>query len=378
VSRLGYVPALDGIRGILIIAVIGVHYFGYPTGGYYSMEVFFALSGFLITTLLLEERDRTGGIALPAFYLRRAYRLLPALMTVLAAYALVTGSPARVLEQIAVVLFYATNVVIAAGSHLLDARNTTVPFWSPLTPFWSLAQEEQFYLLWPFLLLFLLRRRVSEARIAVFLVCLFIGLVAYRAGLGLAGASYHRLYAGPDTHADGLVLGCLLALLRRQGFRVPQWAGWLGLATLLLAYAFAPPVRTIAADAYGLGPMSIASALLVGAAVKPGFLSSCLSFRPLVRLGVMSYSLYLWHVFIFWLLDWRAPLVALPITLAVGALSYYVVEMPLRNAHRARSKRPPRAERLLGPVRSSGSAAAGETWLPGGAYATQFTGEPPG
>ncbi len=101
VRRLSYVPALDGLRGAGVVTVIAVHYFGYPTGGAFSMEMFFALSGFLITTLLLEERDRTGVISLTAFYRRRAYRLLPALFAVLAAYLVVmSASPGRALEQV--------------------------------------------------------------------------------------------------------------------------------------------------------------------------------------------------------------------------------------------------------------------------------------
>jgi len=326
--RLGYVPALDGIRGGLIVAVIGVHYVGYPAGGYYSMEVFFALSGFLITTLLLEEHDRTGRIARAAFYRRRAYRLLPALFTMLAVYAIAMwASPVKAIEQVAAGASYATNIILASGSHLLDG--------SPLLPLWSLAQEEQFYLLWPLLLVLLLARRVRESRIAVALACVFLALAVYRAGLGLAGASMVRLYCGPDTHADGLVLGCLLALVRRRGVRVPQLAGWLGLGALLAAYALAPPIGPPGPIAYGLAPMSIASTLLVGAAVQPGFLSRCLSFRPLVWLGVISYSLYVWHYVILWLVGWRA-LFALPLTLVVATLCYYKVEKPLRTAFRSR------------------------------------------
>jgi peptidoglycan/LPS O-acetylase OafA/YrhL len=327
VKRLGHVSSLDGLRGVAILAVIGMHYFDQPKGGFYGVDLFFALSGFLITTLLLEERDRTGRIALAAFYRRRAHRLLPGLFTVLAAYAVAMwSSPVRALEQIAAGAFYTANIVLASGSHLLDD--------TPLVPFWSLAQEEQFYLLWPLLLALLLTRRVRESRIARTLACVLIVLAAYRVGLRLAGASALRLYCGPDTHADALGLGCLLALLRRGGFRVPQVAGWLGLAALLVAFALLSP--TAGPIAYGLAPMSIAGALLVGAALEPGLLSRCLSFRPLVWLGVISYSLYLWHLFFFWLLDWREPLLALPLTLVVATFCYYKVESPLRTAFRPR------------------------------------------
>jgi peptidoglycan/LPS O-acetylase OafA/YrhL len=338
VKRLGYVPALDGLRGAGIVTVIAVHYYGDPSGGFFSMEMFFALSGFLITTLLLQERDRTGHVELRAFFRRRVYRLLPALLTVLAAYAIVmSGSPARALKQVAVGGFYVANIFLAAGSHILDSSPQT-PLWGALTPFWSLAQEEQFYLVWPLLLVLLLTRRVSESRIAVALACAFLALATYRAGLGLTGASWNRLYFGPDTHADGLVLGCLLALLRRRGLRIPQWAGWAGLASLAVAFALVPELpRATPEIAYGLAPMAIAGTLLVGAALEAGVLARCFSRRPVVWLGEISYSLYLWHMFIFWLFDWREPLVALAVTLVVATLCYYKIEKPLRTAFRSRS-----------------------------------------
>ena len=329
-------PALDGIRGLGAVAVICAHYFNTSAGGAgYCIEVFFALSGFLITTLLLEEHDRTGGITLGMFYRRRAYRLLPALFTVLAVYLiLMSGSPVRALEQVAVAVFYVTNIVMALGLHILGVWHYN-PFWSALTPFWSLAQEEQFYLLWPAVLVFLLSRRVRESRIAVTLTCAFIGLVLYRAGLGLSGASWNRLWFGPDTHADGLVLGCLLAFLRRRGLHVPSWMGWLGLMFFLGVIAWNLPLGDAGpAIAFGLGPLALAATVLVGAALEPGLFSRCLACRPVVWLGMISYSLYLWHMTVFWLFNWRHPFIALPVTLLVATVSYYKVEKPLRSAHR--------------------------------------------
>ena len=212
VSRLGYVSSLDGVRGIGAAAVISAHYFGFVAGGFYSMDVFFALSGFLITTLLLEERDKTHRVTLSGFYRRRAHRLLPGLFTVLAVYVLATNASALGLEQVAAGGLYSANIVIASGSHLLDH--------TPFTAFWSLAQEEQFYLLWPLVLILLLKRGVRESRIAVLLICLAIALSVYAAALALTGASLLRIYTAPDTHAGGLLLGCVLALLRRGGTRI--------------------------------------------------------------------------------------------------------------------------------------------------------------
>ena len=220
VSRIGYVPALDGIRGILIIAVIGVHYFGYPIGADTSMDVFFALSGFLITTLLLEERDRKDRVSLPGFYRRRAYRLLPALFTVLGAYVIVTQVSPRGLEQTAAGGFYAANIVMASGSHLLDG--------TPMLVYWSLAQEEQFYLLWPLLLVLLLKRGVRESRIAMALVGLVIVLAIYRAMLAVGGATASRIYLRTG-HARGRAYTRLRAGLcpppRPSGSAVCRLAG---------------------------------------------------------------------------------------------------------------------------------------------------------
>jgi peptidoglycan/LPS O-acetylase OafA/YrhL len=324
VKRLGYVPALDGLRGVAILAVIGLHYFNQPSGGMYGVDLFFVLSGFLITTLLLEEHDRTAGIALAAFYRRRAHRLLPGLLTVLAAYSALAMASPLALERIAAGGLYGANFVMASGSKFLDG--------TPFVPFWSLAQEEQFYLLWPILLVLLLRRRARESRIAWALAGILIALVVYRAGLALGGASGTRLYYAPDTHADGLVIGCLLALLRRGGFRVSGPLGWLGLTALLVAFTVVSPTGSFV---FELAPVSVAAALVTGAALEPGLLSRWLSFRPLVWLGVISYSLYLWHFFFLSLFHWRA-VDALPVTFVVATLCYYKVERPLRKGFGAR------------------------------------------
>ena len=258
------------------------------------------------------------------------------MFTVLAAYLIFTAgsSPVLALERIAAGGLYATNIVMASGSHFLD--NT------PLRPYWSLAEEEQFYLLWPLLLSVLLTRRIRESRLAVGLGCAFVVLALYRVGLGLAGASMNRLYFAPDTHSDALVLGCLLAVLRRRGLRVPQWAGWAALAGLCVGWVLVP--FTAGPIAYLTAPMSIAAMLFVGAAVEPGLLSRVLSTRPLVGIGVIAYSIYLWHFVIYsafgYPIGYLGPFVAGAVTLGVATLSYHKVEKPLRARGRARATAP--------------------------------------
>jgi peptidoglycan/LPS O-acetylase OafA/YrhL len=320
--RLGYVPALDGLRGIAILGVLGVHLFGL-SGGFYGVDLFFVLSGFLITTLLLEERDRTGHVSLRAFYIRRTRRLLPALGAVLALIAVVGPmyySPGLLASIVASGL-YAANIVRGFGrSDFLAA--------TPAAHLWSLAQEEQFYVLWPIALLSFLRR-LTERRLMTLLAAGFVALVLYRASLAVAGAGWHRLYYAPDTHMDGLVLGCLLACARRRGLTtVPVLAGCVAAAVVVAAFVLG--AQTVAWSVGGLPVVEIAAAALVLAALSHGPVAVVLSARPLVWVGALSYSLYLWQIPAMWLTGWSNPWTALLLTAALTLFSYYVIERPFR------------------------------------------------
>jgi peptidoglycan/LPS O-acetylase OafA/YrhL len=326
--RLGYVPALDGIRGIAILAVTGLHFSGI-SGGFFGVDLFFVLSGFLITTLLLEEHDRVRGISLRGFYLRRARRLFPAVGALLVAFVLV-GTVAigarRAVELAAYGGLYFANF-IRAFAH-------PDPLGGPLGPLWSLAQEEQFYLVWPPLLILLLRKRLTSRRIIRALVLVFVALVGYRAALAASGASWHRIYYAPDTHADGLVLGCLLAYLRRSGLCVR------GVISIAAAFMFVVAVlfggETIAWSVYGLPMVEVASAVLVLSALESGVVERALSFSPLVWIGSISYSLYVWGQFGRWLAPGRGNVfLALALTVILTLVSYYLIERPFR----ARSRR---------------------------------------
>jgi peptidoglycan/LPS O-acetylase OafA/YrhL len=300
-GRLGYVPALDGVRGIAIAAVVLYHFLGLP-GGFMGVDLFFVLSGFLITTLLLEDR-RLGN-----FYMRRAARLLPPLLPVL-----IVCSPLG-WPRLAEAFLYAANFfsgfepqhVAVAVSHL-----------------WSLAEEEQFYLLWPLALVTFAGRR---QRLAVGLATLFFVAVAYRITLAETGAGLARLYYLPDTHADGLLLGCLAALIRP---RLGAGTGRIGLIGVLTFFAVG--AWTVSWLAYGLPLFEVAAVLLVLAAAD-GHLPE-LTTGPLVWLGLISYSLYLWHqpVHAF---SGRHVLIGLPIAVILAAASYRFVEKPLRRKAR--------------------------------------------
>jgi peptidoglycan/LPS O-acetylase OafA/YrhL len=180
--RLGYVPALDGLRGLAVLLVLVAHFVGI-LGGSLGVDLFFCLSGFLITTLLLEEFDHSGRVSLRTFYVRRARRLLPALVVLLVVcLAASTIEGHRQFAVAAMTGLYTGNIVQA--------------FWQPvsvagsgLAHLWTLAEEEQFYLLWPVMLVAIAARR----RPAVWIGGLIAILVAYRIGLAAGGANHVRL-----------------------------------------------------------------------------------------------------------------------------------------------------------------------------------------
>jgi peptidoglycan/LPS O-acetylase OafA/YrhL len=310
-QRLGHIPALDGLRGIAILLVIAFHYTGQPFGGGYGVDLFFVLSGFLITTLLLEERVARGRISLGGFYARRARRLFPALAALLCAYLIYNAILGRnALTTVADYGLYFGNIYFVV-SHKAD--NTG------LGHLWSLAQEEQFYLLWPCLLLIAARVR----RPVYWITALVLALVAYRFALILHGAGVNRLYRAPDTHSEGLLLGAGLAYLRQQGFVAGEWAGKLGLALTI------PPV--VAGDwRIGLPVFELGAVLLVAAALSNTDLARGLSVRPLLWLGTLSYSLYLWHYPVLWAFHANHRLVALAVSFLLAWLSYRYVERPFR------------------------------------------------
>jgi peptidoglycan/LPS O-acetylase OafA/YrhL len=325
-SRLGYVPALNGLRGVAIAAVLLFHIStngrSFGRGGFFGVDLFFVLSGFLITTLLLEEYEGTGHISIRAFWVRRARRLLPAagaLIALVLLIGLAAHDFARVVLVVAGGALYAGNIVRAVAPHL-DL--------GPVGHFWSLAEEEQFYVLWPPLLIVAVRR-LPERRLLRFLLAAAAAIAVYRFALGMTGASASRLYFAPDTHADGLVLGCAAAVYRRSGLRLPgARLGFPALALILAAFVFAYQ------DLHGLllvlPVFNLAAAVLVLAASAPGAVASVLAVRPLVYLGLISYSLYVWHQFVRWLLGEQHPWLALPFSLLVAIGSYLFIERPLR------------------------------------------------
>jgi peptidoglycan/LPS O-acetylase OafA/YrhL len=304
-SRLGYRPALDGVRGIAIAIVVAFHAFHWPAAGTLGVDLFFVLSGFLITTLLLEEHARSGRIRIGAFYVRRARRLLPALFVMLAPFFLVAvsatalgdGAPTWLWLRLGAALTYTSNILVAADPSLASAG---------LIHLWSLAAEEQFYIIWPLLLLVLIRR-VGVGRVGRVLGIVLVVAVVYRLQLLLRGASIERVYYGPDTHADSLLIGCIFGCYFVRG-RLPRFifsdpsrkvSIALSLVVVLAAAVLAGYLPSRLAYETQLLPTAFAAAagvFIVSAALGGSLVARALSARPLVFLGRISYSLYLWHL----------------------------------------------------------------------------------
>ncbi|MDX6507198.1 MAG: hypothetical protein QOG06_1842 [Gaiellaceae bacterium] len=340
---LGYHPALDGIRAGAILLVLALHG-RLLAGGFLGVDLFFVLSGFLITALLLQEWSDRGSISLRRFYARRARRLFPALgLTILGVGALYLALPAvqhgrGYWPELAAVAGYAANWVAATA---------TPPGLAALGLFghtWSLAIEEQFYIVWPVLLLLLLRRRVPLGYVAALLLASATASAILR-WLTWSGDHSPAAFLRTDTRADGLLLGCTtLVLLSHSGaslLRRLLTRTSVAALTLLVLTVAVVEARSDASPLYagGLVLVELASAALVAHVVlaPASPVARALSLRPLAWLGARSYGIYLYHFPLFFSVSpeavglHRASFLALvvPLTIALAALSYRFVERPV-------------------------------------------------
>jgi peptidoglycan/LPS O-acetylase OafA/YrhL len=355
-----YLPGLDGLRALAVFAVIAYHLqFGWAGGGLLGVGVFFTLSGYLITDLLLGHWCAHGRLNLRDFWLRRARRLLPALFVLLAVVtAWVTladrGALASLRGSDAAAAAYASNWYYIA-QHSSYFAQFALP--GPLDHLWSLAVEEQFYLAWPWLLLLavccLPGRRESTARRASRIRWLVLPTLALVAASTVAGlVLYHpgfdptRVYEGTDTRGGGLLVGAALAMIwPSHRVRVhPRPARLLldlaGLAGLAVIAVMVWRVGQYSPFIYrgGLGLLSLATAMVVAAVVCPGSLVGLALGWPLLRwLGVRSYGIYLWHYPVIVLtspVNSRQNLaraaVQVAVCVALAALSWRFIEEPVR------------------------------------------------
>lgn len=322
-----YNPALDGVRAVAVFAVVFFHC-DVLSGGFIGVDVFFVLSGFLITTLLRSELQETGRIGLGRFYWRRALRLWPALLLMLSAYAVFAPD------------FLADTVVwrdvLLSGFYLSDYSQA---FWrvpENLGHTWSLAVEEHFYLLWPLVIIgcgSMTNRRASLVFGGAFLLA-----TLWRCFDLFTWLSWGRTYFRFDTRLSGLLIGALVAVLpwRPKTHTSSNAIAGIGLAVLALALVTFE-WRTLSPLTIGLSVTELAAAALVVSLIgdRQSVVAKALAWRPVVYVGLLSYSIYLWHYPIARALrDQFEPAVTVTVvsalSLLIAALSYEFVEKPIR------------------------------------------------
>jgi peptidoglycan/LPS O-acetylase OafA/YrhL len=347
-----YVPGLDGIRAVAVLCVIAYH-LGVPwaQGGMLGVGVFFTLSGYLITDLLLDHYRRSGDLGLRQFWMQRARRLLPALFLMLAVVsvwvALFDESQLDEVRRqvISSALYFANWSTIAVhGSYF---SRFAAPL--PLDHIWSLSIEEQFYLVWPWLLLLAIRLFPNRTALAV------LTLVGAAASALLMAHLYHpgydptRVYEGTDTRAFELLIGAALAVVmpmrmpRRARSRSPRETiamDLAGLAGLIAIIVMVTQTSAFTSFLYpgGLILLSLATVALIVAVDNPqSLLGVLLSSRPLKWIGVRSYGIYLWQwpIVVLWgqssgSVNWPRAALQIAVTMVIAAVSWKYVEDPIR------------------------------------------------
>ncbi|SES43562.1 Peptidoglycan/LPS O-acetylase OafA/YrhL, contains acyltransferase and SGNH-hydrolase domains [Pedococcus cremeus] len=310
-------PALDGLRGLAVLLVILSHTVdpNFEPMGAIGVTIFFVLSGYLITTLLLEERGATGRIDRRRFYSRRAWRLLPALAILLSAEVAWRLAAGVTLSPVAIAASYGTNIAMAMGVDVSTLGHT-----------WSLSLEEQFYLLWPLALPFVMRRNPVATIV-------FAAAVSGLARVAISVlAPWPVSFFSPATRADAILVGCALAVALRQEPRPSRLGLFAGLAATLLTLSCLT-VGVPAAIAL-IAPASLATALLIArlTATSGGVFGTVLGWSPLRYTGRISYGLYLWHPLMLSMAHvHRFPVVVFTLvsTFAVASISWHAVEHPI-------------------------------------------------
>jgi peptidoglycan/LPS O-acetylase OafA/YrhL len=348
-----YRPALDGVRAVAVVAVIAYHVTSVLPAGFLGVDVFFVLSGYLITTLLLRERLAHGRVRFAEFWARRARRLLPAALLLLAVTALVTAYDAPVATfderraDLISTLLYAANWHFIATDQSYFATFAGV---SPLRHMWSLAIEEQFYVAWPLIVAAAMTSptaRRDPAKLALWVLAAAVASAVLMAAMYDA-ENPSRSYFGTDTRAHALLVGCVLAvvvaarpqLLAAPAARKLAERAW-PIVVGLLAAAFVTFSDQGGVYYHGgslLFALAVAALLWVVEAAPRSVLAALLSTAPFRWVGMTSYGLYLWHwPILVWIGDPRAgfdPLstqvAEIGLTVTAAAASFYLLERPIR------------------------------------------------
>jgi peptidoglycan/LPS O-acetylase OafA/YrhL len=342
-----HVPALDGLRGIALLGVLLFHANGALPGGYLGVDLFFVLSGYLITSLLLAEHAQTGHIALSAFWVRRARRLFPALLSLMPAIAIYGRYFARPDELRSLrAQALATLGYVANWQTIFEHKS----YWqlfsspSPLEHTWSLSIEEQFYVLWPLLVTLVLRRYSSRALLAVSLVLSALSMTAMFVLFDPENTT--RAYLGTDTRMAGILAGAALATLisPNQSFsaratRALDALGALSIVGLGVAwYGLSGTSTFLYHGGFWLSELGVLLLIACAVAGEQSLVARALSFRPFRLLGAISYGVYLWHwpvnVFLsperVHMHGFRLQALHFSLTFAIALASYRFLEQPIR------------------------------------------------
>ncbi len=344
--------ALDGIRAVSIIGIMANHsLLGWATGGIISVNVFFVLSGFLITGLLVKEWSRSGTIRLRAFWARRARRLLPALLVLLVGIGLFAWLIAAPDQRAAIRGDALATLLYVANWHQIFSNQSyfalsAAP--SPLLHTWTLAIEEQFYLVWPLVVLGMLK---LTRRLRPLLALSVVAAVASAIWMGVLfhpGADPSRIYYGTDTRAQDVLVGACLALALALR---PEWAPtaparrWLAALTVAAAAGFAAvwvgagvSSAFVFRGGFFLADVLVALVILGVVAASRTLPARALGWRPLAYIGTISYSLYLWHWPVFLVVNtartglsgWQLFAVRSVIAGVIAAASTHFIELPVR------------------------------------------------
>jgi peptidoglycan/LPS O-acetylase OafA/YrhL len=372
-ASIPHIRGLDGLRGVAVLGVLLFHANGRLRGGYLGVDLFFVLSGFLITSILLRQHDRTGAIDLRAFWLRRARRLMPALLSLMPAIALYAKTLAGEAELASLRTDALATMGYVANWRAVVAHRS---YWemfaapSPLEHTWSLAIEEQFYVVWPLVVAATLalgrgrgalvpEREWDKTRAAKRRALLVLTLVLTLASAAAMTLLYEegsttRVYLGTDTRGAAILIGALLAIAggaAASGARTSRRidiAGAFAAVVLALAWGWLDGQSELLYRG-GFWATEIAAAVLILCCVRSpaGFVARALSVRPLTALGAISYGVYLWHWPIYVVLtEERVGLgglalltVRIAVTLVIAATSYRYFERPIRE-HGLRWGRP--------------------------------------
>jgi len=382
-GEMGYLPGLDGLRAVAIIGVLLYHAgIDWMPGGFLGVDVFFVISGFLITSLILEEYDRSGRVNFTKFYLGRARRLLPAVAVLLIAVGLAVlivyqDALSAFREDALATVFYVNNwwYIFVDQSYFESVGRPPL-----LKHLWSLSVEEQFYLIWPAFALLLMRSggRPLVRRLALVLAIastVWMAVLSIRNGYPV-DADPSRAYFGTDSHSMGLLVGAALATMWRPGrlsTQVPRGAQLIitgiGVASLAAVIGFYLFVGEFTPWLYRGGFLALAffTTALIAAVTHPAsFLGPALGTGVLRYIGRRSYGIYLWHWPIFMVtrpgidVEWSEPVtfvVRIALTLVIAELSYRLVEMPIRRGVLGRAWSAVRSEGALG-MRAIGTLIA--------------------